>query len=107
MSLNIFKNVRLNLVTTPTEVYETPIGYTAIILMAQVSNVTPNPASTSMSVISGDQTTFLVLNFPIPGNDAAGLLTGKLVLESGQKIAVSSSNDGSLQMVISILESQN
>jgi len=107
MALNIFKNVRVNLTTTPTEVYETPVGYTAIILMAQVSNVTGTTASTSMSVVAGAQTTSLALDFPIPGNDAAGLLTGKLVLEPQQKILVSGSDNSSLQMVISILESQN
>jgi hypothetical protein len=107
MALNIFKNVRVNLTTVPTEVYETPVGYSAIILMAQVSNVTGTTASTSMSVVAGVQTTSLALDFPIPGNDSAGLLTGKLVLEPQQKILVSGSDNSSLQMVISILESQN
>lgn len=107
MALNIFRNVRVNLTTVPTEVYEAPVGYSAIILMAQVSNVTGTAASTSMSVVAGAQTTSLALGFLIPGNDAAGLLTGKLVLEPQQKILVSASNNSALQMVISILESQN
>ena len=75
--------------------------------MAQVSNVTGTTASTSMSVVAGVQTTSLALDFAIPGNDSAGLLTGKLVLEPQQKILVSGSDNSSLQMVISILESQN
>jgi hypothetical protein len=107
MALNVFKNVRVNLTSAGANVYTAPSGFSAIILMAQVSNVTGTAASTSMSLIAGAQTTSLVTDFLIPGNDAAGLLTGKLVLEAGQIIRVSASDNSSLQMVISILESQN
>ena len=107
MALNIFKNVRVNLTSAGAKVYTAPTGFSAIILQAQVSNVTGTAASVSLTLIAEDQTTSLVTDFLIPGNDAAGLLTGKLVLESGQVLRVSASNNSSLQMVISILESQN
>jgi len=107
MALNIFKNVRVNLTSAGSEVYTAPTGFSAIILQAQVSNVTGTPASVSLTLIAGAQSTSLVTDFLIPGNDAAGLLTGKLVLESGQTLRVSASDNSSLQMVISILESQN
>jgi hypothetical protein len=107
MALNVFRNVRVNLTSAGAEVYTAPTGFTAIVLQAQVSNVTATPASTTMELIAGAQSTSLVTDFLIPGNDAAGLLTGKLVLESGQKLFVSASDNSSLQMVISILESQN
>lgn len=107
MAINIFKSVTKNLTVTGEEVYETPPGFSGIVLMAQVSNVTTNPAFVSMSVLTGSVETFLAYEFVIPGNDASGLLTGKLVLESGQRVFVSASDNSSLQMVMSILESQN
>lgn len=107
MALNVFKNVRVNLTSAGANVYTAPSGFSAIILMAQVSNVTATPASVNMSLTAGAQTTSLVTGFLVPGNDAAGLLTGKLVLEAGQILNVSASDNSSLQMVISILESQN
>jgi len=45
--------------------------------------------------------------FPISGNDTANLLTGKLVIESGDKLVLSGSNASNLKFVISILESLN
>jgi hypothetical protein len=107
MALNIFKNVRVNLTSAGAEVYTAPPGFSAIVLQAQVSNVAGTAASVSLTLIAGAQSTSLVTDFLIPGNDAAGLLTGKLVLESGQTLRVSASDNSSLQMVVSILESQN
>lgn len=107
MAINIFKSVTKNLTVTGEEVYETPPGFTGIVLMAQVSNVTATPAFVSMSVLTDSVETFLAYEFVIPGNDSAGLLTGKLVLEPGQRVFFSASDDSSLQLVMSVLESQN
>ena len=109
MALNIFKNVTHNLSVIPEVIYTTPPGYTGIVLMAQITNVTSVPGIASMSILTGSVETFLAYEYEIPGNDSAGMLTGKLVLEPGQRIQVSGSDDssGSLQMVMSILESQN
>jgi hypothetical protein len=57
--------------------------------------------------VSNSVETFLAYEYQIPGNDSAGMLTGKLVLEPGQSVAVSGGTNGTLQMVMSVLESQN
>ena len=109
MAINVFKNVTHNLTLIPQVIYTAPPGFSSIVLMAQVTNVTPAPGFVTMSILTGSVETFLAYEYAIPGNDSAGMLTGKLVLESGQRIQVSSNDDssGELQLVMSILESQN
>ena len=109
MAINIFKSVTKNLTVSGEVVYEAPPGFSSIVLLAQVTNVTATPGFVSMSVLSNSVETFLAYEFEIPGNDSAGMLTGKLVLEPGQQLFFSSGNDssGEMQLVMSILESQN
>jgi hypothetical protein len=108
MAINIFKNVTEDLTTSGDTVYTAPVGYSAIVLMAQISNTTGSPATTTVKVLDIDSSeTSLVTDFEIPGNDAAGVLTGKLVLQAGQSMMVSANANSTLQMVMSILESQN
>ena len=107
MAINVFRNITHNIDLAGAEVYTAPAGFSGIVLMAQVTNVTATPATVSMSVLTGSAETFLAYEFAVPGNDSAGLLSGKLVLQSGQRIFISGSDDGSLQLVMSILESQN
>ena len=107
MAINIFKSVTKSLVIAGEEVYETPPGFTGIVLMAQVTNVTATPEIVSMSVLTDSQETFLAYEFEVPGNDSAGMLTGKLVLEPGQRVFFSAGSDNTLQLVMSVLESQN
>lgn len=107
MAINIFRNVQVDLITTPDVIYTSPPGFSAIVLMAQVSNITSFPFTVSASVFKDSVETSLVTNFEIPPNDSGGVLIGKLVLESGQSFIASANNNSSLQMVMSILESQN
>jgi hypothetical protein len=107
MAINIFKSVTENLTVAGDEVYQAPPGFTGIVLMAQVTNVTATPEIVSMSVLTGSAETFLAYEFVVPGNDSAGLLTGKLVLEPGQRVFFSGGSDNTLQLVMSVLESQN
>lgn len=107
---------------TAATVYTAPVGTTAIILMAQISNVTT--ASTAVSFIhhrnrrvladaqgNGAQApnvdSFLVKDFEIPPNDAGSVLSGKLIIEELDSIRAIAGNPNSLQLVLSILESAN
>ena len=107
---------------TAATVYTAPVGTTAIILMAQISNVTTS--STTASFIhhrnrrvladaqgNGAQApnvdSFLVKDFEIPPNDAGSVLSGKLIIEELDSIRAIASNPNSLQLVLSILESAN
>lgn len=106
--LNIFKTVTTDLTTAGAEIYTAPLGYSAIILMAQVSNNTAGTVDVSAAVLNLDSSeTSLVDGFSIPANDAAGLLSGKLVLEEGYGFTASASANSALTLVLSILESKN
>lgn len=106
--LNIFKTVTADLTTAGAEIYTAPTGYSAIVLMAQICNITGSTQEASMSVLHPDSTeTSLIENFGISGNDAVGALTGKLVLETGWGIQASANNNNALKLVLSILESKN
>jgi hypothetical protein len=106
--LNIFKTVTTDLTTAGADIYTAPSGYSAIILMAQVSNNTAGTVEVSAAVVNLDSSeTSLIDSFSIPANDAAGLLSGKLVLEEGYGFTASASANSSLTLVLSILESKN
>ena len=107
LALNVFKTITEVVTTTPTEVYTAPVGYTGVVLLAQVANI---------DVISQDVTlvhrrsltdTELLNQFPIPSSDTANLLSGKLVLESGDKLVLSGSTSTNLKFIASILETLN
>lgn len=107
-ALNLFKTVTSEITTSDTVVYSSPTGFTGIILMAQVANVTTSDATVTFShVNSSDVKTELVKNFYIPPNDAASMLTGKLVLEEGSSVEVEASENSALKITLSILESLN
>jgi hypothetical protein len=105
--LNIFKTETATLTTGGATIYTAPVGYSAIILMAQISNVTTDTVNATFSVFDGVTTTELIKDFGIPGNDAASATTGKLVLETGTSIVASASANSSLKLVLSVLESKN
>jgi hypothetical protein len=107
-ALNIFKTVTSEITTTDVSIYQAPTGFTGIILMAQIANVAEESASvTFLHVTSSDIKTELVKNFVIPPNDAASVITGKLILEEGSSVRVESSSNDVLKITLSILESLN
>jgi hypothetical protein len=108
LKLNVYKTVTAVASSTPTEIYTAPVGYSGIVLLAQIANI----SSTSYDVsfyhkrpeISGDVITEIVKSFPVSGNDTISLLGGKLVLESGDSLILSSNNNSNLKLILSILE---
>lgn len=107
--LNVFKTVTYSVTTTNQVVYTAPVGFTSIILMAQVANITASDETVTFSHFDTSSTveTELVKDFIIPANDAGSLLTGKLVLETGDSIKASAGANSTLKLTISILESLN
>ena len=98
--LNTFKSEALDVTTTGNT---TPVDTTAIVLLAQATNVGMAPANVTFeSSINGG--TELVKDFTIPVGDAATMLTGKLVLETGQSITASASANSVIKITVSILE---
>ena len=105
-------------------VYTAPIGVTAIVLMAQVANISTQTQYCSFMhhrnrrVLQDAQgnggqdpniDSYLVQDFAIPSGDSAAVLTGKLILEQLDSIRAynSSASTTTLQLVLSILETAN
>ena len=107
LPLNTFKTIAKPVPTTKAGIYTCPTGYTAIILLAQVSNVGTQTSNMSFIHVRLNNETFLVKNAPIPIEDALSVLTGRLVLQDGDSIRIQGSPDIQLQIVLSIVESAN
>ena len=98
--------------SNPYFVYQAPPGTTGIVLYLQVSNTDTggsHGASAWHYRPSSLTYTNIVLNVPCPINDARIMLGGKLVLETGDMLYVSTDDytSGYMKMLASILESAN
>ena len=111
LALNVFQTVTAVVSTSPTIVYSAPVGYTGVVLLAQVANIGATSYDVSLShqrsVVGVAVTTEMLKEYPISAKDTANLLAGKLVLESGDKLVLSGSNGTNLKFVGSILETLN
>ena len=107
--LNTFKTVTKIVTTTEEVIYTAPSGITTIVLMAQAANISAMSGNITFVYheTSTATTTELAKNFPIANNDAAALLTGKLVIESGNSIKCSASANNTFKLTLSILETLN
>jgi hypothetical protein len=107
---------------TGATVYTAPIGVTAIILMAQVANLTTETHYLSflhhrrIQVLAdaqgngaqpGNTDSYLVDEFGVPPNDAATPLAGKMILESLDSVRAYANTTSTLQLVLSVLETAN
>lgn len=107
LPLNTFRTITRPLLQAAQEIYVCPTGVTGIVLLAQVSNVSGDEAAVTVSHMRQRTETQLVKDYVIPTADAATILTGRLVLEEGDRIRVSSSGDNQLKIVLSLVESAN
>ena len=124
LPLNVFKTKTAVLTTaTNARVYTAPVGVTAIVLMANASNVDLTetrlvtfahyrnlpvlPDTQGNGGQAGNVLTEQVLKFAIPPNDAGSLLSGKLIIESLDSIIAYSDADGAIKLTLSILETAN
>lgn len=101
--VNEFKSVAIDATTVANTFYTTPAGTTSIILLAQATNVSNADANiTFYSSVNGN--TELAKDFTIPVGDSATMITGKLVLESGNSLSVFSSANSAIKLTVSVLE---
>ena len=102
LALNVFKTVTKIVGTSAVGIYTAPVGYTGVVLLAQVANIGATSADVSLShkrSVSGIAvTTEMLKQYPI---------SGKLVLESGDVLVISGSHVSNLKFVGSILETLN
>jgi len=113
LALNVFKTITYVGSANTVGIYTAPVGYTGVVLLAQATNIGSNTQDVSFFHQRTNKktgiavTTELLNSFPISSNDTAQLLTGKLVLESGDILKLSASNDTDIKFVSSILETLN
>jgi hypothetical protein len=113
LALNVFRTITAIGNTNPVGIYTSPVGYTGVVLLAQAANISPDTNTVSFSHQRTPRrsgiavTTEIIKDYAIPGNDTANLLAGKLVLESGDILVFSSSNNQNIKFLASILETLN
>ena len=103
-ALNNFRTTLVDLTTTTTDVYSPPLGYATVVLLAQVSNNGNSTIQVSSGVFRGSSVTSLIKNASVPTDDAISVLTGRLILNYGDILQFTSSDDTSAQLVLSYLE---
>lgn len=103
-ALNNFRTTLADITTTPTTVYTPPLGYATVVLLAQVSNNGNEPIQVTASIIRTSTTTNLIKEADVPTNDAITVLTGRLILNYGDELEFTSSDDTSAQLTLSYLE---
>ena len=107
LPLNVFKTVNYIAPTSPVGIYTAPIGYSGVVLMAQAANIDSVSHDVTFSHKRSSTTTELVKETPIPANDALSMVTGRLVLESGDSLVLSASDASNVKVTVSILETLN
>jgi hypothetical protein len=107
LALNVFQTITAVVSTSPTVVYTAPVGYTGVVLLAQVANIGSSSYDVTFVHRRSSTDTEMLKNYPISANDTANLLAGKLVLESGDRLVLSGSNGTNLKFIASILETLN
>jgi hypothetical protein len=107
LALNVFQTVTAVVDTSPTEIYTAPVGYTGVVLLAQVANIGTTSEDVTLVHRRSSTDTEMLKEFPISASDTANLLAGKLVLESGDKLVLSGSDNTNLKFIASILETLN
>ena len=108
--------------STTSSVYTAPIGVTAIVLMAQVANVSTETHTVTLEHFRyktvlpdaqgfGGQPCYtpsvLVNQFAVPPNDSGTVLSGKLIIEELDSIRAYADTTGTMQLVLSILQTAN
>jgi hypothetical protein len=103
-AINNFTTVTANLTANIASVYSTPVGYSSVILLCQISNISNNAIATSGYHLRSGTPTALLQNYPVPVNDAVSMLTGRLVMIYGDSLQFSANVNTGAQLLLSILE---
>lgn len=111
LPLNVFKTITKVASTNSVGIYTAPVGYTGVILLAQVANIDASTHTVSFSHQRSSSgiavTTEIVKDFAVQGKDSMSLIQGKLTLESGDVLVLSASNGSNIKFIASVLETLN
>jgi hypothetical protein len=106
-AVNSFQTVVQVVQTSAVEVYNAPIGYTGVVLLAQCTNIGSTTHTMTLNFKRDGVETPLIKDIPIPANDTVSLLAGKLVLETGDILVTQGSSGTDLRFLTSVLETSN
>jgi hypothetical protein len=107
LKLNNYKTITEVVAISPTVVYTAPTGYTGVVLLGQIANISSTSYDVTLLHRRGGIDTEIVKDFPIAGNDTINLISGKLFLETGDQLVLSGSDATNLKFISSILETLN
>jgi len=111
LPLNVYQTITQVVGVNTVGIYTAPVGYSGVVLLAQAANVGSNTRTVSFShkrsAAGIAVTTEIVKDLPIPTNDSANLLFGKLILETGDVLQIRADNATDVKFIASILETLN
>jgi|TARA_Y100000296_G_scaffold8876_1_gene10425 hypothetical protein len=106
-AVNVFRTITDTVGTSTVGIYTAPVGYTGVLLLAQVTNIGSSTQTLSFGHRRNGSDTEIVKDLAIPANDTANLLAGKLVVETGDTLTIVGSTATDLKYLSSILETSN
>lgn len=108
VALNKFRTIRYDLTTTNTGIYTCPAGVASIVILSQVTNKGTGIVSVTAyhSRPSDTPTDYSLSNqVPIPPKDSFSIVSdGRLVLETNDIFKIQASENNSLTLMLSVLE---
>lgn len=112
LALNVFKTITSISTTDFVGIYTAPVGYTGVVLLSQATNIGTQTHTISVNHVRTNRvgvavTTEILRDFPISINDSTSLASGKLILESGDSLKISSDSNTDVKVILSILETLN
>ena len=107
--LNRFRLITLVLASGSNSIYQQTDDVSTIILSCQITNVTSSIQNVSVQIQKSGSvgSTTLLKNGGIPPSESLNPFGGKIVLESSDKLLMSTAISGSLEVVMSVLENAN
>ena len=106
-AVNVFRTFTETVGVTTSVFYTAPVGYTGVVLLAQATNIGSSTQTLSFGHRRSGTDTEIVKNLAIPASDTANLVSGKLVIETGDTLTIVGSTSTDLKYLSSILETSN
>ena len=112
LPLNKFRLVAKTLDSGSNIIYRENLEVATIILSAQITNMTSSMQTTSVKILKSGSVSeadaiTLVKSGKIPVDESYNPISGKIVLEKYDGFVVTSTQSGSLHIVLSVLENAN
>lgn len=111
LPLNKFRLIATTLDSGSNLIYRENLDVASIVLSAQITNITGSMQSTSVKIQKSGSaeadSIYLMKDANVPVNESLNPISGKIVLERYDGFLITSTESGSLQVVLSVLENAN